>query len=51
VIIKINKNVLILHGDGIGHEVCNEAKTILELINNRYELGLINKGGLVGGSA
>ena len=47
----MNKNVLILPGDGIGPEVCNEAKKVLELINNRYELGLIIKEGLVGGSA
>jgi 3-isopropylmalate dehydrogenase len=47
----MNKNVLILPGDGIGPEVCSEAKKVLELINNRYELGLIIKEGLVGGSA
>jgi len=45
------RKILILAGDGIGPEVCNQARKVLELVNNKYDLGLILQEGLVGGSA
>ena len=47
----MNKNILILPGDGIGPEVCDEARKVLELVNKRYQLGLLIQEGLVGGCA
>tara|TARA_Y100000741_G_scaffold347463_2_gene314764 strand:- start:124 stop:1197 length:1074 start_codon:yes stop_codon:yes gene_type:complete len=46
-----NKKVLILPGDGIGPEVCNEAKKVLDHINSLHNLGITVEEFLVGGSA
>ena len=46
-----NKKVLILPGDGIGPEVCNEAKKVLDHINSLHNLGITVDEFLVGGSA
>ena len=46
-----NKTVLILPGDGIGPEVCNEAKKVLDHVNSLYNLGISIEEHLVGGSA
>ena len=46
-----NKKVLILPGDGIGPEVCNEAKKVLDHINSLHNLGITVDEILVGGSA
>ena len=48
---KTNKIILLLPGDGIGPEVCKEAKSVLELVNEIYNLNLSFKEALVGGSA
>ena len=46
-----NKKVLILPGDGIGPEVCNEAEKVLNYVNSSHNLGIsIEKSG-VGGIA
>ena len=46
-----NKQVLILPGDGIGPEVCNEAEKVLNCLNSSHNLGIsIEKSG-VGGIA
>ena len=46
-----NKTVLILPGDGIGPEVCNEAKKVLSHVNSLHNLGISMEELLVGGSA
>ena len=46
-----NKTVLILPGDGIGPEVCNEAKKVLGHVNSLHNLGISMQELLVGGSA
>ena len=48
---KDNKKILVLPGDGIGPEVCKEATTVLELVNEMYSLNLSFSEALVGGSA
>tara|TARA_B100000686_G_C16805006_1_gene989282 strand:- start:7696 stop:8772 length:1077 start_codon:yes stop_codon:yes gene_type:complete len=45
------KTILFLPGDGIGPEVSNSAKNILELVNEIYDLGFTIEEALVGGSA
>ena len=45
------KEVLILPGDGIGPEVCHEAKKVLEHINNTKDLGITISESAVGGCA
>ena len=45
------KEVLILPGDGIGPEVCYEAKKVLEHINDTKDLGITISESAVGGCA
>ena len=45
------KTILFLPGDGIGPEVSSSAKSILESINEIYNLGFVIEEALVGGSA
>ena len=45
------KTILFLPGDGIGPEVSNSAKNILELVNEIYDLGFTIEEALVGGAA
>ncbi|BBB29423.1 3-isopropylmalate dehydrogenase [Neptunomonas japonica] len=47
----MSKNVLILPGDGIGPEIVEQAKRVLELVNEQYSLGLEFTEALVGGAA
>ncbi|MFC3149730.1 3-isopropylmalate dehydrogenase [Litoribrevibacter euphylliae] len=47
----MSKNVLILPGDGIGPEIVAEAVKVLNVVNNKFDLGLTLEEGLVGGSA
>lgn len=47
----MSKNVLILPGDGIGPEIVNEAKRVLDLVNEQFSLGLEFTQALVGGAA
>lgn len=44
-------NCLLLPGDGIGPEVINQAKLVLEKINSNYKLGINFNEGLIGGIA
>ncbi|RMF15140.1 MAG: 3-isopropylmalate dehydrogenase [Gammaproteobacteria bacterium] len=46
-----NKQVLILEGDGIGPEIVAEARKVLEVVNDRLNLGLQFDEALVGGGA
>lgn len=47
----MSKQILILAGDGIGPEVVAEGKGVLEIINQKFNLALTFKEGLVGGCA
>ena len=47
----MSKNVLILPGDGIGPEIVAEAVKVLNVANEKFNLGLELVDGLVGGSA
>ncbi|MGY8869133.1 MAG: 3-isopropylmalate dehydrogenase [Pseudomonadales bacterium] len=47
----MSKNVLILPGDGIGPEIVEQAKRVLELVNGQHSLGLEFTEALVGGAA
>lgn len=45
------KNILLLPGDGIGPEIMQEAKKILNQVNAQFQLSLVLDEALVGGSA
>lgn len=45
------RNIAVLPGDGIGHEIMAEAARVLEWINKANDLGLVLQHALVGGSA
>lgn len=45
------RNIAVLPGDGIGHEIMAEAARVLEWINKTHKLGLVLEHALVGGSA
>ena len=47
----MSKNVLVLPGDGIGPEIVAEAVKVLNVVNDKFDLGLSLVDGLVGGSA
>ncbi|WP_369601893.1 3-isopropylmalate dehydrogenase [Hahella sp. SMD15-11] len=47
----MNKNVLILEGDGIGPEIVAQARAVLEKVNAAKGLGLVFHEALVGGAA
>lgn len=47
----MGKKVLVLPGDGIGPEIVTEARKVLEVVNNRFDLGLEVSEALVGGAA
>ena len=47
----MSKKVLILPGDGIGPEIVGQAKKVLELVNEKHQLGLELEEALIGGSA
>ena len=47
----VNKNILFLPGDGIGPEVCEEAKKVLLRVNELFGLDLKVSEELVGGDA
>ena len=44
-------NILVLPGDGIGPEVCNEAIKVLNHLNDIYKLNILIEESVVGGSA
>ena len=45
------KNILVLPGDGIGPEVCNEAIKVINHLNDIYKLDILIEESAVGGSA
>lgn len=45
------RNIAVLPGDGIGHEIMAEAAKVLEWVNEAQDLGLVLQHALVGGSA
>jgi 3-isopropylmalate dehydrogenase len=47
----VSKKVLIIAGDGIGSEIIIQAKKVLDVINEQFQLGLSYDGALLGGSA
>ncbi|MBR9882533.1 MAG: 3-isopropylmalate dehydrogenase [Oceanospirillales bacterium] len=47
----MSKNILLLPGDGIGPEIVAETRKVLEVVNEKYDLGLELNEALVGGSA
>ena len=49
--IRDRNNILVLPGDGIGPEVCNEAIKVLNHLNDIYKLNILIEESVVGGSA
>ncbi|CBL45204.1 3-isopropylmalate dehydrogenase (beta-IPM dehydrogenase) [gamma proteobacterium HdN1] len=47
----MSKTILILEGDGIGPEIIQQAQRVLELVNERFQLGITFTHGLLGGAA
>ena len=47
----MSKNILILAGDGIGPEVCNEVTKIITWLNKNYDTGFNIENDLIGGIA
>ncbi len=47
----MSKKLLLLAGDGIGPEIMAEAEKVLQLLNDRQQLGLTFERALVGGAA
>ena len=45
------RNIAVLPGDGIGHEIMAEAAKVLEWVNEAQDLGLVLQHAIVGGSA
>ncbi|HCO59410.1 MAG TPA: 3-isopropylmalate dehydrogenase [Porticoccaceae bacterium] len=48
---EVTKNILILPGDGIGPEIVTEARKVLDVVNDRFQLGLSFDEALIGGCA
>ena len=42
-------NILLLHGDGVGPEVCNEATKIINAVANSFNLDILIDEDLIGG--
>lgn len=47
----MSKKILLLPGDGIGPEIVNEAKKVLDCVNQKMDLGLVCDEGLIGGAS
>ncbi|ASP39917.1 3-isopropylmalate dehydrogenase [Bacterioplanes sanyensis] len=47
----MSQQVLILPGDGIGPEIVVEAQKVLDVVNSKFNLGLVCDEALVGGAA
>jgi 3-isopropylmalate dehydrogenase len=48
---SMSKQILILPGDGIGPEIMAEAVKVLELANDKFQLGFVLSHDLIGGAA
>ena len=47
----MSKSILVLPGDGIGHEIVAEAEKVLRFISNHFELNLEIENDIIGGAA
>lgn len=47
----LGKHILILDGDGIGPEIVAEARKVMDVVNEKYSLGLTFENELMGGCA
>jgi len=47
----MNKNLLVLPGDGVGPEIMTEALKVLTAVNDKFSLGFTWSTGLIGGAA
>lgn len=47
----MGKHILILEGDGIGPEIVREARKVLDVVNEKFSLGLTFENELMGGCA
>ena len=47
----MSRKVLVLPGDGIGPEIIAQAERVLQVVNNKFDLGVEIEQGLVGGAA
>lgn len=47
----MGKHILILEGDGIGPEIVAEARKVMDVVNDKYALGLTFENELMGGCA
>lgn len=47
----MGKHILILEGDGIGPEIVAEARKVMDVVNDKYTLGLTFENELMGGCA
>lgn len=47
----MGKHILILDGDGIGPEIVAEARKVMDVVNDKYALGLTFENELMGGCA
>lgn len=45
----MSKHILVLEGDGIGPEIVREAVKVLDVVNNKFGLGITTENGLMGG--
>lgn len=45
----MSKHILVLEGDGIGPEIVREAVRVLDVVNEKFNLGLTRENGLMGG--
>ena len=45
------KNILVLPGDGIGHEIVAEAERVLDTVKEKFGLAIETDHGLIGGAA
>ena len=45
----MSKHILILEGDGIGPEIVREARKVLDVVNEKFNLGFTFENELMGG--
>jgi 3-isopropylmalate dehydrogenase len=51
IVSEVSRNIAVLPGDGIGHEIMAEAVKVLECVNAKFNLNLNLQHALVGGAA
>jgi 3-isopropylmalate dehydrogenase len=45
----VSKHIVVLEGDGIGPEIVREAVKVLDVVNQKFGLGITTENGLMGG--